>query len=116
MADRLLAVWLGSIALLAGCSLAPSYRAPAVPVPAAFRETGAWVDAVPADRLPRDGWWRVYGDATLDRLEPLVARANPDLAAAVARHDEAAALFDDAHAALLPTVGIDAETDRKSVV
>ncbi|VWC90752.1 RND transporter [Burkholderia lata] len=112
MADRLLAVWLGSVALLAGCSLAPTYRAPAIPVPAAFRETGAWVDAAPADRLPRDGWWRVYGDATLDRLEPLVARANPDLAAAVARHDEAAALFDEAHAALLPTVGIDAETDR----
>ncbi|RQS87448.1 efflux transporter outer membrane subunit [Burkholderia seminalis] len=112
MADRLLAAWLGSIALLAGCSLAPAYRVPAVPVPAAFRETGPWVDAAPADRLPRDGWWRVYGDATLDRLEPLVARANPGLAAAVARHDEATALFDEAHAALLPSVGIEAEPDR----
>lgn len=55
MADRLLAALLGSAALLAGCSLAPTYRAPDVPVPAAFRETGPWIDAAPADRLPRDG-------------------------------------------------------------
>ncbi|MGR8025133.1 efflux transporter outer membrane subunit, partial [Burkholderia cenocepacia] len=101
MADRLLPALLGRAALMAGCELAPTYRAPDVPVPAALRETGPWIDAAPADRLPRD-----------ERFEPVERRVAVHAPPTVARHDEAAALFDDAPAALLPTVGIVAETDR----
>ncbi|KVC71736.1 efflux transporter outer membrane subunit [Burkholderia ubonensis] len=107
---------LASIALVTGCSFAPVYRTPAVDTPVAFKEAGAWQLAKPADRMPRDAWWSVYRDPTLDTLEPKVAEANPNVAAAVARHDEAAAYLDEARAGLFPTFGVsaDATTSRQS--
>jgi hypothetical protein len=49
--------------LLAGCSQAPAYRPPALPLPDHFSEGGQeWVSASPA--APRVGslWWRQLGD------------------------------------------------------
>ncbi|QGZ65911.1 efflux transporter outer membrane subunit [Paraburkholderia acidisoli] len=100
---------LAAAALLSACSFAPAYHAPAAAIPTHFKEAGAWQTARPADQLPRDGWWRAFGDPMLDQLEPKVAQANPNIAAALARHDEADALVGEARAALMPTVG--AETD-----
>lgn len=89
---------------LAACSLAPAYAPPALnaPLPAAYKELGPWTPASPADDAPRGDWWRVYGDATLDGLEQRVAAANPDLAAALARYDQARAYAAQARAALVP--------------
>ncbi len=33
--------------LLAGCNLAPDYKVPQTPQPAAFKETGPWVQSTP---------------------------------------------------------------------
>jgi NodT family efflux transporter outer membrane factor (OMF) lipoprotein len=109
---------LASAALLDACSFAPPYRAPAAAIPAQFKEAGQWQTAHPADQLPRDGWWKVFQDPLLDQLEPQVAKANPDVAAALARHDEADALVAEARSALLPTVGagVDVERDRQSAL
>ncbi|KVG10016.1 efflux transporter outer membrane subunit [Burkholderia thailandensis] len=116
MVERRLYAALASVALVTGCSFAPVYRTPDVDMPVAFKEAGAWRLATPADRMPRDAWWSVYRDPTLDALEPKVAEANPDAAAAVARHDEAAAYLDEARAGLFPTIGVtaDASTNRQS--
>ncbi|MDR3511538.1 MAG: efflux transporter outer membrane subunit [Caulobacteraceae bacterium] len=89
---------------LAGCNLAPAYVPPALttPTPTAYKETGPWTPASPADAAPRGDWWRVYGDATLDGLEQRIETGNPDLAQALSRYDEARAYAAQARAALVP--------------
>ena len=110
---RRLCIALAAAALLSGCSFAPTYHAPPVSVPTTFKEGGAWQLATPADRVPRDAWWSVYRDPVLDRLEVQVAAANPDVAAAMARHDEATAYLSQARSGLFPTIGADASVERQ---
>src|ERR1700689_308115 len=47
--------------LLGACSLAPPLKTPVVPTADAYKEIGQWTQAQPADRLPRDSWWTLYG-------------------------------------------------------
>jgi NodT family efflux transporter outer membrane factor (OMF) lipoprotein len=108
----LLATALVGALLLSACSFAPVYKAPAAAIPTHFKEAGAWQTAQPADQLPRDGWWQVFDDPVLNQLEPQVAKANPNIAASLARHDEADALVAQARSALLPTIGAEANVSR----
>jgi multidrug efflux system outer membrane protein len=102
-AKRLLLV-AAAASVLAACASAPPYVAPAVAVPTAFKETGPWTPAAPADAQARGEWWRVYGDPVLDDLEARAAKANPSLAAAVAAHDQAEALAAQARGGLFPSL------------
>lgn len=99
---------------LAGCALAPPYQPPAVPVAAAYQ--GPWQPAQPADQLPREGWWRLYAEPELDRLQQELLRGNTDLAAAYAHYRQAAAYTAQARAGLFPQIslGADAERNRQS--
>jgi NodT family efflux transporter outer membrane factor (OMF) lipoprotein len=90
---------------LAGCSLAPPYQLPATPVPAAFKEQGPWMHATPGDAIERGGWWRALRDPELDRLEQRIDAANPTLAEALARYDQARAFAAEAASGLYPHVG-----------
>ncbi len=101
-----------AISSFSGCSFAPQYHAPLTAIPATFKEAGKWQTASPADRVPRSAWWTVFHDPVLDRLEAQVGEANPDVAAAVARHDKALALADQARASLFPTIGAGAQVQR----
>lgn len=95
-------------ALLCGCSLAPDYKVPATPpVPASYKEVGAWSNATPEDTLPQGAWWRLYDDQTLSSLEGRIDTANPTLAAALARYDQARAYVAEAQSAYLPLVTTD---------
>ena len=93
---------------LSGCSQAPDYQPPALSAtPIAFREAGPWVPATPA--VPENAdWWQGFGDPQLDQLESRIARDNPSLAAALARHDQAAAYVREVRSSLFPTVGLGA--------
>jgi multidrug efflux system outer membrane protein len=91
-------------ASLAACSLAPTYQTPAMPTPSAYKELGPWTPASPADAEPRGAWWSVYGDATLNGLEQRIETANPNLAVALARYDEAMADAAEARASLYPQI------------
>ena len=75
-----------------------------------------WGPAHPSDQLPRSDWWREFGDPTLDTLEAKIDSANPDLAAAVNRYQQARALESEVRSALFPTVSTlaYANTDRQS--
>ena len=99
-------------AAMAACSLAPDYRAPTVTVPTAFKETGPWTQATPADQIRRGAWWQAYGDPLLDRYEGQLAAQSPTLAEAVARYDEARAFAREAAADALPTLGAGASVSR----
>lgn len=93
-----------SLLAMAACSMAPVYAPPAVSTPVAYKETGPWTPASPADAAPRGDWWTVFGDPTLTGLEQRIETGNPDLAQALARYDEARAYLAQARAAQLPEV------------
>jgi len=100
------------ILLLSACSLAPPLKIPVVPAGDAYKEIGPWTQAQPADRLPRDSWWALYGNAELDGLEKRLIDGNPTLAAALANYAQARALADQARAGLFPTLGLNASAAR----
>jgi NodT family efflux transporter outer membrane factor (OMF) lipoprotein len=104
-----LAAFLAVATGVAGCSFAPRYSLPPVAAPAAFKETGPWTQATPEDRIDRGRWWRLYGDVELDSLEARIEGANPTLAEAVARYDQARALAREAEAGLYPSIGLQSD-------
>ena len=89
---------------LGGCSLAPTYQVPPMAMPAHFKEAAPWVDAQPADSLPRGGGWSLYDDARLSELETRLDANSPDLAAALAVYGQARAYEDQAKSGLWPTL------------
>lgn len=103
---------------LAGCVVGPDYARPSVETPYAYKQGGVredspgyvaarkkgWREARPADAVERGDWWRVFHDATLDRLIRLVDVDNQSLRQAVANYRQARALVASAQAALYPTV------------
>lgn len=101
-----------SALLLAGCALGPDYEKPVVATPAAFAEPGPWKVAVPRDHLPRDAWWTIYNDAELSRLQTETAAANPTLAAALARRDQARALSRAGRSGYYPSLSVNASAER----
>lgn len=113
-----LRLFLFCVPLVAGCSMAPTYKKPAMPLPAAYKgAAGIWKQASPSDRLPRGQWWKVYDDPVLDGLMVRLDSANPDLAAAVAHFDQATAYATQARSYLFPTIqaGSFATTNRQSI-
>jgi len=97
---------------LSACQLAPPLKTPEIPTANAYKEIGPWTQAQPADRLPRDSWWALYGNTELDDLEKRLIAGNPTLAAAVANYAQARALSDQARAGLFPTIGLNADATR----
>jgi NodT family efflux transporter outer membrane factor (OMF) lipoprotein len=83
--------------------MAPEYKEAS---PDAYKENTNWQVAQPADAASRGEWWKIFGDAELNTLEPQVAANNQDLKAADARFREARALIRFYHASLYPTVGV----------
>jgi NodT family efflux transporter outer membrane factor (OMF) lipoprotein len=98
--------------LLSACSLAPTLNTPVIPAADAYKEIGPWTRAQPADRLPRDSWWALYGNAELDELQTRLIAGNPTLAAALANYAQARALADQARAGLFPSLGLSAGVAR----
>ncbi len=95
----------GCVLMLIGCSEAPVYQTPTIPVPAAYKgETAIWQQAQPADKLPRGDWWKEYKDPSLDDMIVRLDAANADLAVAIAHFDQATAFAAQARAGFFPTV------------
>lgn len=101
-----------AMALMTACSLAPPYQKPVVVMPDAFKESGPWQPAAPADTAARGIWWHGYGDATLDDLEDKLNSSNPNLAAASDRYAQARAFVGEARSGLFPEVDATAYATR----
>lgn len=91
-------------ALLAGCTVGPAYRRPAVEAPASYKETGDWKQAAPSDAGLHGNWWELFGDPELDALEEQVSISNQNIAAAFANFEAARAIVKEARAQYFPTL------------
>ena len=97
------------LAALSGCAAIP--RLPPQPAPLAPGDVAAAQSLAPIRApvrgeaaWPAEGWWKAYGDPQLDSLVVEGLAASPDVAAAVARLDRAAAMARAAGAARFPRV------------
>jgi outer membrane protein, multidrug efflux system len=103
------------LAAVTACATAPGYRAPEVPIPAAFRETRDTI--VPtADSSPAaasTATWPDVGDTTLARLMKELASANLDVRAAEARVRGARSARAEAAFDFAPTVTVSGSHTRQ---
>ncbi|MYN28950.1 efflux transporter outer membrane subunit [Duganella levis] len=116
-------IWLaraGLLALtaLAGCATGPAYQRPDAPLAAAYHSADALAGratTLPAPAL--DAWWDGFDDPALQRIVARVLAQNLDLAAAMARVDQARAAARMADARLLPEGSLTASAahQRQSV-
>ena len=90
--------------LIGGCSFAPKYKTPSVPMADAYKETNGWKMAQPQDDAIRGKWWEVFGDPQLNAYEDQVTISNQNLAAAFANVLAARAVVREARAQYYPTV------------
>lgn len=100
----------------AACSVGPDYVRPAVVTPAAYKEgtVPGWQTAGAA--VPPSGrWWEVFGDAELNTLEGRIEAGNADLAAAIARYDQAQGLLRQARADQVPQISVGTDLSRQRV-
>jgi outer membrane protein, multidrug efflux system len=97
------------IAVLAGCSLAPSYQRPALPT-AALYPAGATTQATLS--VEQLGWCEFFTDPRLQELIVEALENNRDLRIAVQRVEEARGLYGIQRAELFPNISAGATGSR----
>jgi len=98
---------LALLAFLTGCTIGPDYEAPAAEAPASFKAPQTDTTATFA------ATWDAFADPALQDLLRQMRTQSPDLAAALARYDQATALLRASRADWLPTLDVDASFDRR---
>jgi len=97
---------------VSGCAVGPSYRKPA-PALETFHSAAALRARPPSAPAPAlETWWEGFNDPTLSRLVLRARDQNLDLAAALARVQQARAAAREAGAQLLPTIDLNAQATR----
>jgi multidrug efflux system outer membrane protein len=101
------------VLLLAGCTLGPDYRRPAVSTPEGWRDGAPAPDAA---SLADVAWWQLFQDQELRALVQTAIEANKDLRIAVTRVEQARAQLGVTRAAQFPEVnaGASVTTNRTS--
>lgn len=101
--------------VLAGCAaVGPDYKAPPAPYTLPFQHEAALAArqaSLPPPAL--DTWWTGFADPVLTRIVERALKQNLDLAAAIARVDQARAAARHAGAQRLPQVNFDAQAARE---
>lgn len=98
--------------LLAGCAVGPDYQPVEASLSDSYYESRDWKLAEPADTVAKGAWWTAFGDVRLGALEQQAAAASPQLAAAMARLDQALALSRGERAALFPQLQVIGDASR----
>jgi len=96
-------------ALLAGCSLVPDYAEPTTAAPARL-QYAANAEAV----WPDPAWWQGFGSAELSRLIGQAQRSSLDLAAGIARIEQAEAQSRSAASFLYPSLSAGGSRTRST--
>ncbi len=107
---------LPAVLLLAGCTMAPKYERPPLPVADAFAAeaappaTGQASSTTPAVRdVP---WQQYFTDARLKSVIDLALANNRDLRVATLNVERVAALYRIQRSELFPTIGVQATCER----
>ena len=122
VSNRAIVMWpllaaLGSLSLflqlcVSGCAVGPSYRAPATPLES-FHSVGALAARPTSAPTPAlEVWWDGFNDPLLSRIVQRARDQNLDLAAALARVQQARAAAREAGAQLLPTFNVNGQVTR----
>ena len=97
---------------MSGCAVGPSYQRPATTLED-FHSVGAHAaDPTRAPAPALEAWWDGFNDPMLSRIVQRARDQNLDLAAALARVQQARAAAREAGAQLLPTVDLDGQATR----
>ncbi|PXA84553.1 multidrug transporter [Nostoc sp. 3335mG] len=109
---RTLATVTVAAALLAGCATVPQLGPrPELRTAATVESSQTLVPESPSAEWPATNWWAGYGDPQLDALIAEGLAGSPDLAAASARLRAAQGFAQQAGAARLPSLGVDASAN-----
>ena len=105
-----LALPLATSWLVAGCmTLGPDHQRPVQLLPDRFVDGQAASDSAPVLEVE---WWRRFNDSLLTVMVEKALNYNTDIVAAMARIDEADAIYDEAVGGSLPQVGLEAQGQR----
>lgn len=92
---------------LGGCSLAPTYQRPEVPIPAQWQ-----VNIQTANDLANTTWWNQFRDPVLDNLIQTALQENKDVQIAAARVEEYMGRYGVTRSEQFPQVGANAAGAR----
>lgn len=109
-----------AILFVTGCNFAPSYKKPATPAPAAYKELtpdsakqlDGWKTAEPNDHALRGKWWEIFNDSQLNALEDQVNISNQTVAAALANFFASRAVVKQNRSQYFPSVTADPSVTR----
>ena len=103
-----------SVAALVGCVVGPRYQGPPNPALHDYHAVRAVAAPVPAEAaaVTLDSWWLGFNDPLLTRIVERALSQNLDLAAALARVDQARAAAKEAGAQLLPAGALDTSVNQ----
>ncbi|MBB3105046.1 TolC family protein [Azomonas macrocytogenes] len=85
---------------LSACDLAPTYQPPEFVVPANWQGNGP--GSADSTQTVQPGWWKLYHDPVLDRIEEQATANNADLQAAAERFQQARDSMMQARSRLMP--------------
>lgn len=117
IANRPLLAVLTSVSLVAqlcvsGCAVGPTYRKPELMLEPFHSAAGVKTRSTSTPAPPLETWWEGFNDPMLSRIVQRAREQNLDLAAALARVQQARAAAREAGAQLLPTVDLNAQATR----
>ncbi|MDS4020861.1 MAG: efflux transporter outer membrane subunit [Candidatus Competibacter sp.] len=92
---------------LGGCSLAPTYQRPEVPIPAQWE-----VNIQQANDLANTAWWNQFRDPVLNDLIQVALQENKDVQIAAARVEEFMGRYGVVRSEQFPQVGANADAAR----
>ena len=104
---RRIVLCMGAALWLSGCEAGPAPQLPPGDIPQGFEQAGGGT----APLWPAEDWWTAFDDPQLVQLMAQAQAGNLDMAQAAARLRQADARAKQAGAALLPTVGLNANLD-----
>lgn len=96
--------------LLGACTMIPDYERPAMDVPGAYSRPAQ--SQTHSDAVIAADWWKSFNDPALDALMGEALTRNLDIAAALARIDQAQGALRAANAPLLPQVDASGNANR----
>jgi multidrug efflux system outer membrane protein len=118
MMEKLLSLFVITVALLTGCTLAPNYTRPEAPVPASWPGGPAYDNAKAAPGAPAAAelsWREFFTDDRLRKVIETALRNNRDLRTAALNVERARAVYGIARADLSPTVDATGRGSRQGI-